>query len=700
MTETGMSLGTPHYMAPEQAMGEREITPKADIYALGCVLYEMLTAEPPFVGATAQAIIARVMTEEPRSLTLQRKTIPPHVEAAVHAALAKLPADRFASAAEFAAALANPDATLRRTAARRQASPAMTAVRRPVGALLVAVGVIGGGALGWALKRPPPTTAEPVRFSLIQQDSGRYVTSFGPSVALSPDGRTIAYSGAMGTRRLLFLRRLDALEPVPVGGTDNAYLPFFSPDGQWLGFVANQRLMKVALAGGAPLLIAELEGNVAQGAAWGPDGVVVLEDVSGLSRVSAAGGALEQLTSVAVGGAHEWPSFLPDGRVLFTISGDTVRPAVVDPRTRAVTRIDVTGNTARYAEPGWLLLADEGGTVTALPFDVRRLRVTGEAVPVLQGVDQGDGDAAKFAVAAGVAVHVAGRRSDRRLLFLDRRGQARVAIPDARRYAFPRLSPDGRRVAVAIASSAGSDIWVVDPARGLLQRITFSDSAVTPEWTPDGRRLAYGRDRGPGQIDLFWTAADGSGRDESLLVSPGMQFPSGWSPDGRTLVYRELDTATGWDIMALALGDRRLRPVVQTRLAQLAPTVSPDGRWLAYISNESGRREVYVRPFPEGEGRWQISLDGGVEPRWSRGGREIIYRSGDRFLAVAVETSPAFVAGRPDTLFQSLMDLSAGLASYDVSRDGQLIVGVGSETSASEVVVTLNPLAGLGAARR
>ncbi len=628
---------------------------------------------------------------------MQRRTIPPHVEAATRTALEKLPADRFATAAEFAAALGNTAFAMAGRAGRDPGAsgPRSAGWTRPLlaagaGAALLAAGTMAGRVTASRGRVP----AEPVRFALVQPDTGRYTSSFGPSVALSPDGRTIAYTGNTGSRRMLFVRRLDALQPVPVPGTDGAYLPFFSPDGAWLGFVANQLLMKVALAGGAPVLIAALEGNVAQGAAWGPEGTIVLEDVSGLSRVSANGGALTRLTSIGAGGTHEWPSFLPDGRVLFTITSDTTRPAVVDLRTAAVTVLDVVGNTARYVAPGYLLVSDEGGTVTARPFDLRRLRVTGEAAPVLQGVDQGDGEAAKFAVTGGIAVHVAGQRSDRQLLFMDRGGRARAAVAEQRRYFQPRFSPDGRHIAVTVASrGGGSDVWVVDPSRGVLQRVTFTDSAASGEWTPDGRRIVFSRARGPGDVDVFWTRADGSGGAESLLVAPRPQFPRTWTPDGRTLLYATLDTATGWDIMALDLDGRTTRPVVQARLAQLAPTLSPDGRWLAYVSNESGRREVFVRPFPEGDGRWQISADGGIEPRWGRAGREIIYRSADRFIAVPVQIGPGFVAGRPDTLFRSLLDLNINVTTYDVTRDGQRFVAVGSEAGGTEIVVTLNPLA-------
>jgi serine/threonine-protein kinase len=692
MTETGMSLGTPTYMSPEQAMGERDITAKSDVYALGCVLYEMLCGEPPFTGPTAQAIIARVMTEEPRSLTLQRKTIPLHVEAAVYTALAKLPADRFASAAEFAAALGNAAyAAPSGTAAHPASGRVQTLVRRPGPAAALSGLVLGalGLVAGWWLGRPRAEPPRMVQFALALPDSARYVDTFGRSVAVAPDGSALVYPGGTAGQHRLYLRRLDEPQPTPIPGTEGGYMPFFSPDGEWLGFVANQRLMKVRLSGGAPTTVAQLLGNIVAGATWGTRDVIVLEDVSGLSHVRASGGRLEQMVPVdARNRLIEWPTFLPDGQaVLCTVTGDAGSHLglVTVPEGRLTVFDDAAGSDPRFLAPGIVLWLSPEGVELAAPFDARRRRFTGKAVPVVEGVVE-ELRGAKIGIGPGIAVRVEGTSQRTRLLRLDRRGVSRIELPEGLDYAMPRFSPDGRRIAF-VTGQLGGELWVFDRGRGTRQRLALAANARGPEWSGDGRRLVFGYNPGS-SWDIYAAGADGSSPAESLVVSPQTESPVGWSPAG-VLVFWRLTQNRG-DILY-----RDSAGVEHTFAASTAdersPVLSPDGRWLAYVSDESGRREVYVRPFPSGEGRWQISSEGGIEPRWAKHGHEIIYRDRGWFLAVPLVPGPAFGMGRVDSLFQGSYLLTGASAQYDVSPDGSEFLVIGAATEARTLSVTLNP---------
>ena len=699
ITETGMSLGTPHYMAPEQAMGEREITPKADIYALGCMTYEMLCGEPPFSGPTAQAIIARMMTEEPRSLTLQRKSIPPHVEAAVRTALEKLPADRMASAAEFAAALANPgyvaaSGTAARTAAGRGGLGMRVLPGRPGLAAVVSGIVLGalGLVAGLRLARPHVEPARTVQFQLALPDSARYVDTFGRSVAVSPDGSALVYSGGTVGQHRLFLRRLDEQRPIPIPGTEGAYMPFFSPDGEWLGFVANQRLMKVRLSGGAPTLIVQLLGNIVSGATWGTGDKIVLEDVSGLSRIKASGGRLELLVPLdSLGQLIEWPTFLPDGNaVLCSVasSDGTDRIAVVTvPEGRLTIFEDLAGTDPRFLAPGTVLWLSPEGVMLAASFDTRHRRFTGKPVPVVEGVVE-EQRGAKIGIGPGIVVRVEGTAQRVQLLRLDRRGGSRIELPEGPGYSTPRLSPDGRRIAFT-TDQLGGELWVFERDHGTRQRLALAGRAIGPEWTGDGRRLLFGYiiDNVSTSWDVYTTSADGSGSADSVVATPRTEFPVGWSPEG--LVFWRSTQNRGDILYRDSAGVDH--PFAASAADERSPVLSPDRHWLVYVSDESGRREVYVRPFPSGNGRWQISSDGGVEPRWSKHGREIVYRDRGWFLAVPVVPGPGFGMGQVDSLFQGNYLLTGARAQYDVSADGSEFLVVGAPAEARTLSVMLNP---------
>ncbi|MCR4340931.1 MAG: protein kinase [Gemmatimonadaceae bacterium] len=702
MTETGMSLGTPHYMSPEQAMGEREISGKADIYALGCVLYEMLVGEPPFTGPSAQAIIARVVTEEPRSLVTQRRSVSPQLEAVVRRALEKLPADRFQSAAQFASALAHPELTPLATSPGVDAkSKGQPRVRRwtssryalPALATLLLLSLIAG-AWGW-LRNEPSVPAPVARFAIIPPEAARFLDAPGSGIAVSPDGARFVYTGvnAAGVGHL-FMRALGQLEPAQIPGTRGAIAPFFSPDGAWLGFVIAGRLQKVALSGGPPLTICALDSGFF-GATWGDNNVLVFAMEGGLRQVPAVGGKpalLLQLDTADGVTSYRFPHFLPGGDALLfqlTAGLNTYTPAAVTLGDRRVKKFQLSGGDPRYVTTGHVVLSNSDGTITAAPFDARSLEFLGSAIPITEQVSVGLGGAAEFGISPrGTFVYASGSAAARSVVAVERAGAVRELTTEMRTYGAPRVSPDGSRIAVEITEGGANSIWVYEVAQKTLTKLTVTGSASRPVWTPDGLRITYTADVN-GTPDIAWIRADGSALAEPLLAMPGRQLADEWSPDGRWLVYHQNNASVSRnDIMLMAADSgRAVRPYLQTPNDEFAPAVSPDGRWAAYTSDESGRNEIYVRSFPEPGGKVQISLDGGMEARWSRSGTELFYRNGDRMMAARVVTAPAFSVQNRTELFRGSFTSYAFHAQYDVTGDGRFIMTQGPASSAALVVV-------------
>jgi serine/threonine-protein kinase len=702
MTETGMSLGTPHYMSPEQAMGEREITPKADIYALGCVLYEMLMGEPPFTGPTAQAIIARVMTEAPRSLTLQRHTIPGHVEAAVRMALEKLPADRFTSAAEFAEALGKTDFVTPATRATPAVAPAAArgrALRWAAGAAAIVLAVVAGAVLWrWLGPRPAARARPVVRFAIQLPRDAQPVGATGSTIAFSPDGSRIVYVGRAPSGQRLYTRGLDQLDPVAIPGSEGGILPFFSADGQWIGFKQGNRLVKVALAGGPITPLCDATGQT-YGATWTVSDTVIFSSDSGLMQVPAAGGQPHRVAKPDSGEAFKWPDVLPDGRaVLFTVAGHgALKLAVLDRRTGRVTRLEQAGGYPQYVEAGFVALSDPSGIVSAVPFDVRRLAVTGAAVPIVDKLGtNSDGDRNLGVSRSGDIAYQSSVSAGSRLVLLDRSGGVREGGSDTGLYHLARLSPDGRRVAMSRWTDINfiaRDIWVLDLVQKTRTRLTFDTTAAWPVWTRDGRRVAYAHGAGGNGTSIYWVPADGSGAPESLVTTPGTWFPAVVEPDGRGLVYHGVrPQQSKAEIWQMGLADRAPHQVLAASFNNYNPSLSPDGRWMAYESDESGRFEVYVRPFPGPGGRWQVSLNGGREPVWSPAGGEIFYRNGDDMMSATVRTQGGFEVGGRTKLFEGSYDVANnGVTNYDVSKDGRTFVMLQQvQGNAQSVFVTLN----------
>jgi serine/threonine-protein kinase len=690
MTETGMSLGTPYYMSPEQAMGEREITARSDVYALGCVTYEMLTGEPPFTGPTAQAIIARVMTEEPRPLVLQRKTIPPHVEAAVLTALSKLPADRFATAAQFAEALSRPGlATIATTAARpRGAAPPGG---RRAGALartlalapwIVALLALAGAAWSWRGRPAPRGTS----WQYLELGDGLSANTITPSLALSPDGTILAVR-ENGQNGRLFLKRRSELRAVPMPGTERAAYPAFSPDGQWLSFIADGRLKKMRVGEGGVTAIADSASAPFGGSAWLDDGSIVYTgpELDELSRVPAAGGppAVVMRDSALAGLGVGNIAALPGQRgVLFTVCASgcvTMSVHVLDLRSGAQRVLLPDAVSASYLPTGHLLYLRRDGSALAAPFDLKSLRMSGPAVAVLDGVMIGTGAAFLAWSPAGTLAYLQGGGAGAELepVRVGRDGAVSV-IDTAWHGGFNSFaeSPDGRRLAVGVGLASGTlGIWIKQLDHGPFSRLTFGGQDRRPAWSPDGRDVAFIRDS-LNSSSVYARFADGSAPERPLSRLDRQVQEVSWSPDGRWLLLRTDNGGPGaGDIVGVrTTGDSAPVPLVTTPFTELHPAASPDGHWLAYTSIESGTNEVYVRPFPSTiGGRWQVSNGGGSEPRWSPDGRELFYLDGTfRLVAAEIRASPTFEVSALRPLFDAArFTIDIYHTSYDVLPGGR-----------------------------
>jgi len=722
MTETGMSLGTPHYMSPEQAMGEREITPKADIYALGCVLYEMLTAEPPFTGATAQAIIARVMTEEPRRLTLQRRTIPSHVEAAVRTALQKLPADRFHTAAEFGAALA--DAGYESRTGVGAALPVEVAggsrLARTGLIALATTSVLLAALAAWAWLRPEPSRGV-IRYSMgLPPDQAMRQGVLGVNLAFSPDGQRLVYVGPGQGGDQLWLRDRDRLDATPLPGTIGAHTPFFSPDGERLAFStgATVQLKVVPVTGGPPITLATPGAGAGGGGTWGPDGWIYFDSPGGLSRIPADGGTPELIIPLDTAHGelgHAWPDALPDGRGLIYRSRRNLDPTdfeiVAFDLSSGERRVLTKGLMGRYVAPGYLVFLRSDGAVLAAPFDGKGLRLTGAAVPLFEGVmtkSFGSGDLAISPT--GTLAYVPGLSSAgagvAEVVYVSRDGALSplnppvTLNPSANRSL--SLSPDGSRLAIDVVGARAADIWVKQLPSGPFSRLTFdATGSWRPRWTPDGRSVLYVT-TGDSAVPSVWKRrADGSAPPEPVWQLPRRAIPeASLSSDGQWLIYRvNLDNGNR-DIYAVRPGrDTVPVPLLTGTFNEEGAALSPDGRWLAYSSNESGRSEIFVRPFPNtADGRWQISTGGGYAARWAHSGRELFYESptGD-LMVVPVTPGPVFAPGEPKRLFPLGSGLiSSGVAPYyDITPDDRRFImvrlaAVNQAPGAGQIVVVDN----------
>jgi Tol biopolymer transport system component/tRNA A-37 threonylcarbamoyl transferase component Bud32 len=664
MTETGMSLGTPQYMSPEQAMGERKITPRADIYALGCVLYEMLSAEPPFMGASAQVIVARVLTEEPRSLTQQRKTIPPHVDAAVQTALSKLPADRFATAREFSEALVTPGFTATRASATMSRPTARRLLQLLPWGIAGVMAVIA--AAGWL--RRPEVEAPVSRERTLVRTRPVARGALALAMAISRDGSTIVYSDSVGGGSRLFLKRRDMLAVTELSGTDGATRPVFSPGGDSIAFAADGKVKRMALSGGAPLLVADGVNTTIPAIAWLDDGTILYNNENYALLAVTADGESRNVVRVAEirrGVVDVTPLPGSRGALITTCPGGCTDSdlRVLDLQADTVRMLVEETAQGWYVADGSVVFTRRDGSVLKAPFDLESLTFIGQPVPVLDGVRTGPGGADLVLSTKGTLLYVAGEATgsgtNGEVVWVSRDGQVTLvdstwAPISASGNGGISLSPDGTRLAVVHQSRDSLDIWIKDLRSGAFSRITFEGDNQRPAWSVDGRTIFYTSRNRSGQTneDLFQRRADGTGSEKRLHDDDRPVVEVRPTRDSTQFVIRV--NAPNRDIHLLTLGadSTTVRPLLTESFSESQPVLSPDERWLAYTSNESGRNEVYVRPFPGvHSGRWQISRDGGAEPLWAHSGRELFYRGPERYMLAHVNTGESFALGEQRALF-------------------------------------------------
>jgi serine/threonine-protein kinase len=717
-TQAGIILGTAAYMSPEQAAG-KPVDKRSDLWAFGVVLMEMLTGRPVFTDETVSHVLAAVLRAEPDWTRLPAGT-PTSIRRLLRRCLEKDRKRRLADAAdvrlEIDEALApigdasTVSVTMQEDAWRRALPWAAT------GAL--AAGLAGVLVLWvpWQKALPPAPLRVSAELgadaSLVIANSSRGNAQAGSAAVVSPDGTQLAFVAQPhggGTPRL-YIRRLDQLTATALAGTDNAVGPFFSPDGQWLGFFGGGKLKTIAVTGGAPVPLADAPS--ALGGSWAEDGTIVFNPGTssggGLWRVPAAGGTAERLTTLAQGEAtHRWPQVLPGGRAVLyavsaTIANYTNAWLAVQPLPTGTPQIvqrggsygrylpSGLGSPKRTEREGGHLTWVHDGTLFAAPFDLATLAVTGPAVPVVPGVvsSTGNGSAQVEVSHTGTLVYLPGSEtaSMAPLDWLTRDGKTTPLRVTPASWGGVQIAPDGRRLAFSLADAASNlDVWTYDAGRDALTRLT-SDPGVdrSPVWTPDGRRLVYASSRSGTAPNLYWQRADGSGAATRLTTILNVQTPGSWHPSGRFLAFHETRPQTGADLLILPVeGDEASGWKPGTPTVFLSgpfneqwPRFSPDGRWLAYESNESGAFEIYVRPFPGPGGMWQISTGGGTTAVWSRARRELLYLAPDGRIMVVPYTASgdALQAEKPRVWSETRIQVRPLGASFDLHPDGERVV--------------------------
>lgn len=715
----GQVLGTPAYMSPEQARG-KPVDKRTDIWAFGCCLYESLTGHRPFHGETGSDTLAKILTAEPGWERLPKRT-PPRLRELIAKCLAKDLKTRLRDIGdarlELSQIASNPNISSTATALPE----GVIGVRRTqfvaliLGAMVFASLV---GAAAWSVLRPAPALVQApknnrsvIRATLELPAETPIRATFGapvPRFALSPDGSRLVFMGTKEGETMLYLRPMDRLESSPLPGTQGAHSPFFSPDGQWVGFFAGGKLKKVRIGGPQPVVLCDA--RIPMGSSWGRDGTIYFAESAtevaplnrGLKRVRESGGVPEWLThnegDVNIVG-HAFPCVLPDDKtVLFTLASytkDSTSIAALSLQTGKWKVVLPQAGEPQYASTGHVLFRS-GRSMYAARFDLNSLQVVGPRIPVLQS------NLVPAMSDTGCLVHtkLASQEYDGRfpagpLVWVNRDGETEPLKAPLLPYFGVRLSPDGTRLALTISNERGYDIWFYDLERDTMSRLNFEGSNRNPVWTPDGRRIVFSSDHGGKTFNLFAAPADGSAQPQRLTQSDVVQFASSISPDGRTLAFLQLQPSLNGDVYTLALdGSGPPTPLIQTRFFHYSAIFSPDGRWLAFSSDETGQQEVVIQSYPEPAAKWQISSHGGAAPRWSPTGDKLFYRHDAEMFAVSIESKPDFKPGRPQLLFEKPILEASPAASYDISTDGQRFImpGLpeGDLTSVHQLIVVQN----------
>src|ERR1017187_8187929 len=700
ITQQGTILGTFQYMAPEQLEG-KEADVRSDIFSFGAVLYEMATGRKAFEGKSHAALISAILKDEPAPVSAVAPMTPPALDRVVKTCLAKDPEDRFQTAhdiklqlqwiAEGGSQVGLPAPVAHRRKSRERLAWSLAA------ATAAAAAILGVGFVKRAPARPPA-----VRFEIANPEG--ITTIDAPRI--SPDGRHLAFNATDSSgKSRIWVRPLNALVAQPLAGTEGTTRPFWSPDSRFIGFFAEGKLKKIEVSGGPAQKICDAPTG-ADGS-WSLEGVILFDGTGNdpINRVSAAGGT--PIVAVKPEASRKetqvgWPEFLPDGRhFLYMAVGQKAEDNAyrIGSLDSAETKLLAPAQTlVSYAPPGYLLFVRDK-TLVAQPFDAKALKTTGEPIPLAEHVGTDAVGLARFSVAGdGTLVYRTGETGDR-LLWVDRSGKEGETVGDPGEYHNPAFSPGGDRLAFNLADprSGENDIWVRDLKRGVSSRFTFrAGEAFAPLWSPDGRLIVFRHD-----LDLFEKAAGGQeGEEKLLLKSDELKVPCDWTRDGRYIVFQSRGKETSWDIWILpTFGDRKPVPFLKTQFAEALPVFSPDGRFLAYQSNESGRNEIYVQSFPGPGGKWQISAAGGVEPRWRADGKELYYRAPDqKVMAVEVQTGGGFTPGVPQPLFLGRFDAANARNRYLPTADGRRFLTVAplGRESMTPTTVVLNWNAELG----